>query len=198
MPLSRLLRKNLPEISAVLILVCFKQLMTHWLPCHVIDAPFDDRLMVRLAESLSAGSWLGAYDRFTLVKGVGFPLLLAGAHEWNISYMDVVQLMYSTSCLVFVIAVRDLVPSRPQRLALFCVLLFAPVMTSFENVQRVYRCSITPPLVLFLFGSLYRLFYYVSNECKPSNFAYMTLWAIRRLHRHHRHRADSVPFQRLE
>lgn len=178
MLLSKLLRKNLPEISVVLVLVCYKQLMAHWLPCHVVDAPFDDRLMVRLAESLSAGSWLGDYDRFTLVKGVGFPLLLAGAHTWNISYMDLVQFLYSMSCTIFVIALRDLLPSRQQRLALFCVLLFAPVMTSIENVQRVYRCSITPPLVLLLFGSLYRLFYYVSNKRKPSSMAYMTLWSI--------------------
>lgn len=38
----------------------------------------DDALFVRLGREISEGRWLGAYDQYTLMKGPGYPLFLAG------------------------------------------------------------------------------------------------------------------------
>src|SRR5262245_37425754 len=40
------------------------------------SSPHDDLLFVRLAYRIGSGAWLGPYDQFTLIKGVGYPLFI--------------------------------------------------------------------------------------------------------------------------
>lgn len=152
-------RATVVHALVVVGLVVARQLMCHWLPTKVLSyAAYDDNLMVSMARTIADGQWLGPYGQLTLVKGVGFPLFLVLAHALGVAYLDLVTLTYSLSCVVFVHAVRELVPRGWQRLLLLCVLMFAPVMASATAVQRIYRCSITPALVLLVFATLVRLF----------------------------------------
>ncbi len=169
------IRENAHVIAIVIGLVVLKQVMTFWLPCWAIGAPYDDRLMVTMSESLLAGNWIGPYGDTTLVKGIGFPLYLLIGRVLGVSYLHLTEFCYSLSCIVFVWATRELLPRRWMRMALFCVLLFAPVMASQECVQRIYRCSITPMFVLLIFGSLIRI---THIAMKGERSVIMLPWAV--------------------
>ena len=44
-------------------------------------AGHDDELFLRLAEYIVNGQWLGPYSQFTLMKGCGYPLFIAGVFK---------------------------------------------------------------------------------------------------------------------
>jgi hypothetical protein len=117
------------------------------------DSPGDDRLYLELANHLARGAWLGRYNSLTLAKvpffpmwvaanfGIGFPLLLAE------------QLLYATSCLVMVIAIRPVLKSPVARAALFAFLLFSPWSFADQVMTRAAREGIYPSLALLVFAS---------------------------------------------
>ena len=50
-------------------------------------APLDDELMLRAANHITAGQWLGAYDYLTLSKAMFFPVWLALLHALHLPYL---------------------------------------------------------------------------------------------------------------
>ncbi len=97
---------------------------------------FDDGLFLKLAESIAAGDWLGAYDRTTLVKGCFFPLFMAISHILHVPLLLGRDLLYALACGLTVTALSPLVANRWKRLAIFAVLLFNPISFSIDRVLR--------------------------------------------------------------
>ncbi len=136
-----------------------KHLLVIRLPIEARNYGVDDLLMVRMAEGLVRGNWLGDYGAVTLMKGCFFPMLLAGIHKLGISYLSALDILYGVSCVFFVRQMRHLLKNRVLRLILLAILLFDPCSYSLTNFQRVYRNSIVEMQVLFLFGGYFGLYF---------------------------------------
>ncbi|MBQ9249492.1 MAG: hypothetical protein IJ179_03890 [Oscillospiraceae bacterium] len=172
-----------------LVLLIGKHLLVIHLPIEARHYNTDDLLMVRMAEGLVRGNWLGDYSARTLMKGCFFPMLLAGLHQLGIPYLSALDLLYGLSCVFFVRQMRFILKNRILRLIMFAVLLLDPCSYSLTNFQRVYRSSIIEIQVLFLFGSYFGLYFrYRSVPSFPTGrkaclaatlaiFAGLVLWA---------------------
>lgn len=117
------------------------------------STPHDDYLFIKLARHILNGEWLGPYDQFTLIKGPGFPLFIAAAHLAGIPLMLAEHLLYSLFCVITILAIKPLFHKRWPLMAIFLFLLFNPFMYLYPATGRVFRFSITMPLVLAVFAS---------------------------------------------
>ena len=77
-----------------------------WLACHtnyaaVPTGPYDEELQVSLGLSLAAGQWLGAYNQYTLIKGIVYPLFLALCVKLGITYGMGLGIVMVVSALIF-------------------------------------------------------------------------------------------------
>ena len=131
-----------------------RQMLVRGLPIIVRNSTCDDRLMIRMAEGLLGGNWLGDYNGLTLMKGSFFPMFLAAVHAAGIPYLAAVTALHSAACLFFVSQLRFLLKGRMSRFLLFLFLLFEPASFDGYTFQAVYRNSITIPQVLLITGSL--------------------------------------------
>ena len=144
------------ELFLLLVMAGFglvKQFLVYNLPIMAVPKGIhDDWIMVHLADTLRSGQWLGEYNSLTLTKGMFFPLYLAVINFLHLSYLNVTALLYTVGCMVFVYALRPLVPKQLPRLILYLALLWNPISYSLQAFQRVYRNSISYIQVLLIFG----------------------------------------------
>lgn len=116
------------------------------------NAMHDDGLFATQAHSIMEGRWLGDYGEVTLSKGPVYPLFLAAVGRAGVPLQQAQAALHAVACLVFVFALRPLVPRAGARVLLFAVLLFDPQMLSAAAVGRVLRTGIQPALVLLALG----------------------------------------------
>jgi hypothetical protein len=121
-------------------------------------AGHDDRLFLKLAESLVRGEWLGPYDQLTLVKGSFYPIWIAVVFLAGLPLTFAQQLAYAGACALLVRALTPLVKSRPGRLAAYALLLWNPMSFEASMLGRVLRQHISTPLVLLIFAGLIALY----------------------------------------
>lgn len=98
----------------------------------------DDRLFVEHARSIERGDWLGPYNELTLVKGPGFPILIAGLRWLGVEYGFGTQLMWCGSCLLLLAGLERMARGHVQFWILFAVagvILFHP--SSWSGSGRV-------------------------------------------------------------
>lgn len=113
-------------------------------------ASHDDRLFLNLAEQLLHGHWLGPYDEMTLIKGMFYPLWVAGVFALNLPLLAAQHLLYAFAAGVLLAALRPLLVSRPGiALLFFGVLLFNPD-TFTQAMLNVRREGIYPALTLLV------------------------------------------------
>ncbi|MBK6296477.1 MAG: GtrA family protein [Rhodoferax sp.] len=112
-------------------------------------AAHDEALFLGLARNLAAGEWLGPYSVMTLVKGPGFALWLAVVHALHVPVSLAAALSYALPCVVMFLALRPVLTSVAQRLAVFLVLLVSPVAFSGFLMSREL---IYPALSLLMVG----------------------------------------------
>lgn len=144
----------------VIVLAMIKQLLVSDLPIYAIsDALPDDGLMVAMAENLRNGQWLGAYQKLTLVKGIGYPLFLVLCNVLPFGYLSISSLVYTVSVLCMVYAVKPLFRGYKSLAVIYTVLLFSPVAASLVTFQRIYRNSISAAQVLLIFGSFAGMYF---------------------------------------
>lgn len=122
------------------------------------DSPYDDGMMIQNAANLIAGKWLGAFNQYTLAKGVTFPLYTAMLNKLGIPLLLSIVFLCFFACLAFVLAIRKLIPNRFLLALLYTVLMFNPISTYFWTFNRVYRESIYSYLVIFLFSFIIAIF----------------------------------------
>lgn len=112
-------------------------------------SPIDDTLMVNLAQSISSGNWLGAYDYLTLSKHAGFALWLAFLNLLHLNVLVGGQLLFAGACFVLLAALKPAFKTNWARLWVFGIVLFTPASWA-ESSLRIYRDNIYPALVLYV------------------------------------------------
>lgn len=143
----------------ILIVAVIKQMLVSQIPIFAIStAGADDRLMVRLADSLLNGKWLGAYDNLTFVKGMFFPFFLALSNKVGISYIGLSTLLYSVACIVFIYAISPIFKKKWPMYFIYAVLMFNPVSFASLTLQRVYRNGVTLSQVLIIIGCIMAMY----------------------------------------
>ncbi len=136
-------------IAAFKIVLCSRQ-MVHAFP----DAsPIDDELMLNLAKSITAGSWLGEYGWLTLGKHSFYALWLALMNGLHLNVIVGGQLLFAAGCFVLLFALRPVMRTAWARLFVFAAVLYAPASWA-QYTLRVYRDNIYPSLVLLALSGL--------------------------------------------
>ena len=118
----------------------------------------DDLLLVRYAQSLSNGEWLGIYDKMTLVKNPGYAFVLLLPGLFGIPYQALFIIFQALSALCFAAVAHEVLGGAPGALVAFLVLLFMPELFTFELFQRIYRMGIIIPFVISLFSAYIMLY----------------------------------------
>lgn len=146
-------------IICILIFTIIRLVLTASIPITGFPSQvYDDDLMVKMAESIRSGNWLGEYDSNTLVKGPFFPFLLALINYIGLSYINVMNIIYIMACAYFIYTIKNLFKSKISLLIIYILLIFNPVSYASWTLQRVYRNGITLAQVLFIIGSMYTLY----------------------------------------
>jgi hypothetical protein len=101
-------------------------------------ARHDDALFMRLAHSLAAGNWLGAFDNLTLAKGMFYPLFIAAVEVAGMPLKLAEQGIYLAVCAAFAWLSERAAGRRGLGLTLFALLAANPVLWHPE-LARVIR-----------------------------------------------------------
>lgn len=119
------------------------------------NAAHDDGLFLRLASTLARAKWLGQYDEYILIKGLGYPAFVALVYRLGLPLLLAQHLLYLFACALFCYAVRGLLKRPSLRLLLFLALLFSPVTWLIQRVIRDhFYMSLTLLLLACLAGAL--------------------------------------------
>lgn len=161
-------------VVVVLAAILLKCIITTNLSINARD-PYgaDEYLMLRQAEQLASGNYLGPYDNFTLVKGIGFPLFLAFSYKIGIPLLLFYSIFYSAVCVIALLPIRRIVKKRPLQLLAFLALLFCPAAMD-NNVQLIYRNMLIIPQSVLLISALMMMFYHVNDKKKTK----LILWSL--------------------
>jgi hypothetical protein len=141
------------------ILILLRIMLSSRLPAYMmVNMPHDDGWLVRQANFILMGSWLGPYDQITLIKGPFAPLFMAAAAQIGVSFSSLNTLLYCLSCVLFIYAVRPLIKNQWFQVISFAILLFNPLTYALETGQRIYRNSMGQWQILIIFACLIALF----------------------------------------
>ncbi|MDL2325300.1 hypothetical protein LJC61_09200 [Ruminococcaceae bacterium OttesenSCG-928-A16] len=113
----------------------------------------DDMLMIRAAQSITAGQWLGAYGGVAIAKNMGFAVWLAFLHALRVPVLLGNAALWLAACAFAVWALRPLFKGNLGRLLLFVFLAYQPLSYAFFT-QRVYRDSVFPTFSLLFFAGV--------------------------------------------
>lgn len=130
----------------------------------------DDMLMIRGAESITAGNWLGAYGGVAIAKNMGFALWLALLHTLRVPVLLGNTALWLAACGFAVWALQPLLKGNIGRLLLFVFLAFQPFSYAFFT-QRVYRDSIFPAFCLLFFAGALGLCLRLAQPVARGSFA---------------------------
>ncbi|MFO1062197.1 MAG: hypothetical protein U1E53_35150 [Dongiaceae bacterium] len=90
---------------------------------------YDDLLYQAMAESIVRTGWLGPYGELTMIKPPGYSLFLAANYILGTPVLLAEQLLHAAAGLLFLRALRPLLPDLRWRVAIFAVYLFDPTAT---------------------------------------------------------------------
>ena len=130
-------------------LLASRQMFYTWIG----GAPLDDELYFALAQSVSAGQWLGEYGYLTLSKHPLFALWLALLDKLELPYLIMGQMLWCAAALACARALAPVLACRWRQLAVFAAMAFLPSASAAPTL-RVYRDNIFPALCMFFFAGL--------------------------------------------
>ena len=130
-----MLKKDISKKTALIIagvLVAFKLLLVSQQLLYIMPlaAPIDDDLYFRLANSLTAGDWLGQYDYLTLSKYPLFAIWLAFTHALRLPYLLANQLLWLLAAGLCVWAFAPVIKKNIYRLGLFLLMFYIHYLMS--------------------------------------------------------------------
>ena len=138
-------RKRLYLLVAMAAVTLFRLWMTAAQPIAFLPGQEDDdTVFLAHAASIIRGHWLGVYTQNTLVKGAFYSLFVAGVHFTGIPLLLAQQLLYVFACVIFIVAIRKLIPRRAILAVSYCVVLFNPgsyTATATARVIRDFTCA---------------------------------------------------------
>lgn len=146
-------------ILAILCVTIAKHVFVSDLPIVAnIALGVDDALMINITKHLSNGEWVGGYNDARLSKGLTFPLMLAACHSLNIDYITMMNTLYTLACLLIIWVISKKINNKFFLFVIYTVLLFTPIMYSYQVMQRIYRNAIIPSFaILIITGYIYLL-----------------------------------------
>lgn len=119
---------------------------------------YDDGMMLKDAASLIANNWLGAFDQYTLAKGITFPLYLMLLHKIGLPFLFSNVLMCFIASFVFIMVFRKIIPNKIVLSIIYTVLMFNPIASASWTFNRVYRDSLYSYLVVILFSIIIKIY----------------------------------------
>lgn len=119
------------------------------------SSPHDDEALIRIADSILAGQWLGVWGEqevphITLAKGPGYPLFLAAINWTGLTPPIAGYILYLTGALLVATALRARI-GRNGTVLLYTVLAFNPVVFS-SPYSQVYRDQLVASAALLALG----------------------------------------------
>lgn len=152
-------RKKLYLILAMIMITICRLWLTAAQP--ITFAPLqedDDTVFLARAASIIRGHWLGAYTQNTLVKGVFYSAYVAIVHFTGIPLLLAQQLLFVFACIIFILAIRKLIPNRAILAVSYCLILFNPgsyTATATARVIRDFVCAICAFLAISSMIAIY-------------------------------------------
>ncbi|WP_455631181.1 hypothetical protein [Megamonas sp.] len=116
-------------------------------------SPHDDYLMVNMAKNLIEGNWLGSFDQYTFIKGITYPVFLAVNYILHIPSDIANTILYFIACLIFIIAIKNIIKKYWYRVFIFFIMFFSPISYAIDTFQRAYRDDIYYSLILMLISA---------------------------------------------
>ncbi len=124
---------------ALLLIAAVSIWMRMGFPVYLLTvAGFDDALFLQIAGYLRAGDWLGPYDKFTLARGMFYPLFIGAASFAAIPLKIAEQAAYLAASALTAGLVRRRADNNLFALVLFGLLAFNPVLWNVD-LARVIR-----------------------------------------------------------
>ena len=114
----------------------------------------DDFLMVRYAESMLQGLWLGEFRGATLTKVVGYSAYLAIMSKLGIPYSLGNTVFYCLCVLLFCMALYKLFPNLYVAFFMYVYMLFSPIMLNKDAIQKIYRAGFQSSVTLLLIAAI--------------------------------------------
>lgn len=122
-----------------------------------ISLLYDDVLIVKEADSIISGNWLGEYNCLTLVKGAFAPLFIAFLNIIQVPFLIGQEIMYDISIIFLTLVLSKKIENKKILVIISIILLFNPIMYCSELI-RVYRDGIYVSLIVFLIALTIGLF----------------------------------------
>jgi hypothetical protein len=113
----------------------------------------DDELFIRMARSITAGHWLGAYDNLTLAKGAFYPIFIALASFSGIALKVAEQLLYLGAAALVSVVIIHRSGRRWAGTLTFALLALNPILWN-SHLARVVREGIYGSLALLIVAML--------------------------------------------
>ena len=128
-------------IILIVILSIIRFLMSYRLPSYIIqNLKYDDHLVFTQTNNLFKGNYLGIYSKYTLVKGIIFPLILTLIKYLKLTYSIGLTIIYILCTLYFTLSCKKITNNKIILLIIYVALLFNPLTYSAELFQRFSTC----------------------------------------------------------
>ncbi|HAE45547.1 MAG TPA: hypothetical protein DCG37_08155 [Lachnospiraceae bacterium] len=122
------------------------------------DYAADDVLMMRYADSLLKGEWLGAFRGATLTKVAGYSVYAAILSKLNIPHTVGSTVLFCFCLFLFCTAFYKLYPNIRVIFAMYIFILFTPIMLNTDSIQKTYRVGFLVMMTFLLIASVTGLF----------------------------------------
>ena len=147
-------------IIAILIVSILKQALVYDLPIRAnVGLGIDDMLMIYITDNIANGKWVGEYNDVILSKGLSFPLILVLCYYLHVDYITMMTLLYTFACLYLTFVLSKKIKNKIILFFIYTLVLFTPIMYSYQVMQRVYRNAIVPSLSIFIIAAYLNLFF---------------------------------------
>lgn len=132
----------------------------------ITNSYYDSHLQINEAISLIRGTWLGAYSKVTLCKGISYPFFLFLLNILHIPYYLGMGMLIIFASWLFTKAIEPICKNKIFRTIIFAFLLFNPIGFSKESLYH-YRNALIPWVVLIVISCIVGM--YLRKEEKIKN-----------------------------
>ena len=132
----------------------------------ITNSYYDSHLQINEAISLIRGTWLGAYSKVTLCKGISYPFFLFLLNILHIPYYFGMGMLIIFASWLFTKAIEPICKNKIFRTIIFAFLLFNPIGFSKESLYH-YRNALIPWVVLIVISCIVGM--YLRKEEKIKN-----------------------------
>lgn len=119
----------------------------------------DDLWMIKMADSIAHGNWLGNYDEFTFIKGITYPVFLAMGYVLRIPVNITHTLLYVLSVCIFIYAIKPIITKNRYLLLVYLIMFLSPITFATYTFQIIYRDDIYYSLILIIVSCYIALFF---------------------------------------